>query len=233
MKDKMRWIPLLLAFALVGVVGCSSDDDPLDLDLDPDLVLAEQTLSSLLPEVGSPVLTFFDLLTPLQGQLPAHTRGILGDTCAEGGTWDVELNPSRMVFAQCGEDGHVYDGTVNLTIADGSLVISMTIDGQPFEGSAVLQKSGGIECGGDFLTLTATMNGRSVEGTLENCGADLPFGEMRIFASIAGVGDFWVIVDLVGLFDALVEVRDATTDDLIYECTGGLVSGEVNCADVS
>ena len=200
-----RWLLLLCVVALVGVAGCSDDDDVLT---PPDVgtaAAAEGAINSALTDIVDPFLTVIELFDALTAPPPAPmSRGGLSCpivsgictsgnlTCTPGGT-DLTFGASSC--------SAFYDGSTILI--DGTLAVLPSISSTLFTFTSFSANSSSPISGTvtlDQLACSTAINVAAVDGTtlsglLIDCTDDNPDAgsNLTIVVDVSGVGMFTIV----------------------------------------
>ncbi len=239
MKRTQKWLALCCLVALLGVSGCSNDDEntpPLNAASVQPVVQAAMT------QVVVPMVTVVGVLatvTTAAQARAAQPRGAICDpavNCSQGGTY--QICPTGATFTTCGEAGAVLDGAV--TVTDPltlTVAFNLDISGTTLVGPAQLHDVYTCGPGITFNDLTATADDvtANVNGTLELCalvsGTALPTGTLNTTCMSSGLT---ADVDLTfnGTPIVYAVVTDPSSGTVVATCSVGLLpSVTTTCYD--
>jgi hypothetical protein len=139
---KPNWIVLACVVALIGVTGCSDDDDPLDIP-NGDVAAAETVLNNALAEFGDPlglVGQLLDLLIPFVPPASPFRVVPCEVTCTSGTVECLEGGPVTFDSCEISGTNMIVTGTLTVdAISKSAAFTNVTInDSPPISGTAAI-----------------------------------------------------------------------------------------------
>jgi len=233
---KSKWIVLACVVALIGVTGCSDDDDPVDLNGSAaDVAAAEAALNLALDEIRDPLEFLGQLIEMLSpAPVPAGTTRVVPCpvSCLSGEIACTEAGVLNVTFTNCAISGT--DMTVDGAITVNPLTLSATFTDVSINGSAVMNGTASISNDTSCrLTLTELSIGDSeVNGNLFVCEEDdWPTEASALVITVVANGDVYVItMDFDGTSMAGASVTKNGTP--VATCGVNLDTLQGNCSSV-
>jgi hypothetical protein len=189
---------LACVVALIGITGCSDDDDPVDLNGSAaDVAAAEAALNVALDEIADPLEFLGQLIEMLNpNPAPPGTSRVVPCpvSCLSGEIACTEAGVLNVTFTNCEISGS--DMTVDGAITVNPLTLSATFTEVSINGSAAMNGTASISNDTSCrLTLTELSIGDSeVNGNLFVCEEDdWPSAESALVITVVANGDVYVI----------------------------------------
>lgn len=240
---KSKWTALLCVVALIGVAGCSDDDnDPIVPADNVNAATAEAALEGALVEVVDPIFTVIDFLAEgLFAPAPA-SRGELicpdvSAVCSSGTLSCSEAGLQGLDFVATGcttlYDGETITLDGDVTVLPGLSTILITFLSFSVNGNT--QISGVValddnDCSADVDLLAD--DGTVVDGVIIDCDDNDPDvgSEFTIIVDAPGIGVFVIVFDFDGSGSANASV---TSDgEPVASCTVDLDTLDATCTDL-
>ena len=230
MNRSRAWIAGGCALALIGLSGCSDDDDDgAALDADQATVVVEAAVTRVI----LPLYTAIVVIEQVSSAALAGAATPRGGTCdpvgicTGGGTYQV--CDTGATFTTCEEEGGIIDGTVTvtdpLTLA---VAFDLDVSGTSIVGPARLRELVSCGPGITFNNLVGSADDvtASVDGTVELC----PTVEGTLESIVLASGDSAEVVwTFDGSDEVLAVVSDPSNGDIVATCTVSLPSGDTQC----
>jgi len=230
--NKSNWIILACVVALIGVTGCSDDDDPLDIP-NGDVAAAETVLDNALNEIGDPLGLVGQLLDLLIPFIPpaSPSRVVPCEVSCTSGTVEC-LDGGPVTFESCAISGTdlVVSGMLTVDpLTSSAAFTDVSINGSaPMSGTAAIATDESCRLSLDDFSIGDSV----VNGSLFVCEND-PWpteGSLLVITVVVG-GDIFVFdID----FDGTSMATSAVTANgqLIATCTVNLDALDGDCSAI-
>jgi hypothetical protein len=234
-----KWVCGICIVALLGVAGCSDDDDAGSFDGTFD----EGTMQDLTQAVISPttlIWNFFFFL-PAKAQGLAKTLGeeecqdISEDYCFLGTATGCETyGRLSITFEECANGGSELNGSVTLDVTGKETfdaIYDLSFNTLQLNGTIPVDQSKGclVEAIEQFSANTPFFNTTFDDGVIEYCGPDdYGTGTLELILNSSGA-DLLLVLTFNNSSQIGVAISELGSGDPVGSCLSDLDSGESSC----